>query len=84
MARNAVCGQKATFREDDFSGTGAADQELVADEVAAAPGENQWSIGQARALLLAFLGGEPSHTASVWEHAAQDRGPAVTSRIDAP
>jgi Transposase DDE domain group 1 len=34
--------------------------------------------------LLAAAGRKPPHTASVWEHAAQDRGAAVTSKIDAP
>jgi hypothetical protein len=39
---------------------------------------------QACPLLLAAAGRKPPHAASVWEHAAQDRGAAITSRIDEP
>jgi hypothetical protein len=40
--------------------------------------------GRARPLLLGAAGGESPHAAVVWEHARQDRGAAITSRIDEP
>jgi hypothetical protein len=57
---------------------------LVAHELAAAAGENRRTPNQARPLLLAAAGGESPHAAADWEHAAQDRGAAITSRIDEP
>jgi hypothetical protein len=35
-------------------------------------------------LFLGAAGGESPHAAVVWEHARQDRGAAITSRIDEP
>ena len=57
---------------------------LVADELAAADREDWRTPNQARPLLLAAAGGESPHAAAVWEYAAQDRGAAITSRIDEP
>ena len=57
---------------------------MVADELAAAAGENRRTADQARPLLLAAAGGKSPHAAAVWEHAAQDRGAAIASRIDEP
>jgi hypothetical protein len=36
------------------------------------------------AILLAAADREPPHLASVWEHAAKDRGIRITGRIDEP
>jgi Transposase DDE domain group 1 len=66
------------------SGAAEKNRRLVADELAAAAGENRRTPNQARPVLLAATGGESPHAAAVWEHAAQDRGAAITSRIDEP
>jgi hypothetical protein len=55
---------------------------LVADELAAAAGENRLTPNQARPLLLVVAGRQPPHAAAVWEHAAKDRGDTITSRRD--
>jgi hypothetical protein len=44
---------------------------LVADQLAAAAGENQRTIDQACTLLLVAAGIEPSDTAVVWWHAGK-------------
>ena len=53
-------------------GAAAEDREVVVDELAAATGKNRRSIGQARSLLLATVGGEPSDTAAVCVDGAAD------------
>jgi hypothetical protein len=53
-------------------------------ELAAAVGQDGRTAGQARRLLLVVAGGESPHTAPVWEHVTQDRGAAITDRIDEP
>jgi hypothetical protein len=57
------------------SGGGIAeeDRELVADQFAPAAGEDGWQAGQARPLLLADAGREPSDAPAVREHGAADR-----------
>ena len=57
------------------SGPGVAeeDRELTADQLAAKAGENRRSLDQARAVLLAAAGREPSGQATVWEHGTADR-----------
>ena len=62
---------------------GAADEgrHLVADQLAAATGENRRTLDQARTLLLAAAGGEPSDPAAVCRHAAEDRSAAVAGGI---
>jgi Transposase DDE domain group 1 len=61
-----------------FASTG---RQLVADQPAAAVGQDRRSIDQTRALLLAPAGGEPSYTRAVCRHAAEDRGAAVAGGI---
>ena len=53
---------------------GATDEDwqLLSDQLAAAVGEDGWPVGQARAVLLAAVGGEPSDEAVVWRHGAAD------------
>src|ERR1039457_3700261 len=63
------------------AGAARADREVVADQLAAAPGETRRAFNQACALLLAAAGGESSDAAAVWLHAAEDRGAAVASGI---
>jgi len=48
---------------------------LVADQLAAAAGENQRTIDQACTLLLVAAGREPSDTAVVWWHAGKIAAP---------
>ncbi len=54
-------------------GAAAADWELVADEPAAATGEDGRSAGEAYSLLLATLGREPSDQATLRGHGTADR-----------
>ena len=49
-------------------------QLLLADQLAAAAGEDRRTAGEACALLLAAAGGEPSDAAALWSDAAKDRG----------
>jgi hypothetical protein len=62
----------------------AADRRLVADQLAAAPAENRRTVDQARTLLLAAAGGEPSDAPALWQHAAEDRGAAIARGIGDP
>ena len=45
----------------------------VADQLAATNDEDRWPVGEARPILLANVGGEPSHAAVVREHGPADR-----------
>src|SRR5450759_329235 len=58
-----------------LAAAGAAEEnrELVADQFAAAAGQDRRQAGQARPILLADAGREPSHTAAVREHGPADR-----------
>jgi len=62
---------------------GAADAgcHLVANQLAAAGGEDRRTIDQARPLLLAAARGELSDAPTLWRHAAQDRAVALAKRI---
>ena len=55
------------------AGAAEEDRELVADQLAAAAGEDGRPAGQARPVLLAAAGREPSDAAAVREHGAADR-----------
>jgi hypothetical protein len=63
------------------AGAARADREVVANQLAAAAGENRRAFNQARTLLLAVAGGEPSDAAAFREHAAENCDAAVASRI---
>ena len=54
------------------AGAAEEDRELVADQFAAAAGEDGRQTGPARPVLLADAGREPSHTAVVREHDPAD------------
>ena len=54
-------------------GAAEKDREVVADQLAVALGEDRRSSDQARAVLLADAGREPSHAAAVQEHGKADR-----------
>jgi Transposase DDE domain group 1 len=59
------------------AGAGDADREVVADQLAAAVGEDRRTAHQTCALLLVGAGGEASDAAVVCRHAAEDRGAAI-------
>jgi len=65
------------------SGPGAADEnrELVADELAAAIGEDGWQANQARAVLLVDAGRKPPDQAAVRRDGGQDRRLAGGDRV---
>ena len=54
------------------AGAALEDRQLVADQPAAAAGEDGWSLGGTRPILLAAAGREPSDAAAVRGHAAPD------------
>src|SRR5437899_1547793 len=57
------------------------DWELVADELAAAAGEDGRPAGETCALLLAFAGRRTSESEAVRQHAENDRGVAAAGRL---
>src|SRR5260370_34163253 len=57
------------------------DWELVADELAAAAGEDGWSAGETCALLLAVAGRRTFESEAVRQHAENDRGVAAAGRL---
>ena len=57
------------------------DWELVADEFAAAFGQDRRTTGETCALLLAAAGRRASHAAAFWQHAEKDRGAAAAERV---
>ena len=63
------------------AGATPANRELVADESAAAAGEDRRTAGQTCALLLAIVGGRTSDEAAVWEYGAADRGAVASGGI---
>ena len=66
------------------AGAAEEDRELVADQLAAAAGEDGRQAGQARPLLLAARNREPPDGATVWKHGAADRLAALASRVGEP
>jgi hypothetical protein len=62
-------------------GTAEEDREVVVDELAVATCKDRRSIAQARSLLLAAVGREPSDAAGLWSLAGQDRSVALASRV---
>ena len=58
-----------------------AHRQLVADQSPAAPRQDGWAAGQARPLLLAPAGGEPSDAAAVRGDAPADLGAAGADRL---
>ena len=56
-------------------------EQLVADQLAATAGEDRRPFDQARPVLLAAAGGEPSDAAAVRKHGAADRGAAGASGV---
>src|SRR5271163_102388 len=63
------------------AGAARADRKVVADRLAAAVGEDRWTVDKARTFLLVAAGGEPPDETALWEHAAKDRGVTVADGI---
>jgi hypothetical protein len=63
-------------------GSAAEDRQLVADEFAATVGEDGWPIGQARPVLLADVGREPSDQAALLCDGRKDRRVAGPDGVD--
>ena len=57
---------------------------MVADQLAAAAGENRRSFDKARPLLLVTAGGESSYAAAFRQDVGKDRGAAFASGIGGP
>src|ERR1019366_4193000 len=68
---------------ESLAAAGAADEDrhLVADQLAAAAGENRRTFDKACPVLLVAAGGESSYAPALRKHAAQDRDVTVASRI---
>ena len=69
-----ACTGGATIAPGGAAGAAEEDRELVADEFAAAAGEDKRQAGQARAVLLADAGREPSDAADLRCDGASDCG----------
>ena len=85
--RSAVATERAGLQPGQSlaaAGASAANQELVADELATQVDEDRRSAGQARAVLLALIGGGTSEPAAVRRHAAQDLGAAAAEWVALP
>jgi len=65
-------------------GVAGADRRLVADQLAAAVGENRRAFDKACPVLLVAAGGESSDAPALRKHAAEDRGAAAASGIGGP
>ena len=66
-----------------MASAGAAEEHrrLVTDELAAAAGEDRWTAGQARPLLLVVAGRGTSAPAAVWPDAPTNLGAAGPERL---
>src|SRR5208283_636685 len=62
-------------------GVAQANRELVADQLAAAAGEDGRTAGETCPLLLAVVGGEPSDETVVWRYAPADRSAVASGGI---
>jgi hypothetical protein len=80
------CGQQSIYSRlagEPVAPAGAADagRHLVADQLAAAVGQDRWTADPTCAPLLVAIGREPSDAAAVRGHAAEGRGLAHASGI---
>jgi hypothetical protein len=66
------------------AGAAGVDREMVADQLAAAVGEDRRTAHQTCALLLVAAGGASPDPAALCRHAGEDRGAAVASGISGP
>ena len=63
------------------AGAAEEDRQLVADEFAAAVGEDGWPVDQARPVLLAAAGGGTFDVAALRGNGAADRGAAAPGGV---
>jgi hypothetical protein len=63
------------------AGAADADRHVVADQSPAAPRQDRWAAGQARAVLLAVAGGESSDPTPVRGNPSADLGAARADRL---
>ena len=63
------------------AGAAARDREVIVDQLAATAGEDRRPSGEARLLLLAIVGREPSDPAVVRKHGAADRRAVASGGI---
>ena len=75
--------RRVSFFSDSAAGVAKPDRQLVVDQLAAATGENRRSIGQARTVLLADGGREPSDQAALGGDGRKDRRLAGADGVDA-
>src|ERR1017187_9119582 len=81
---SAAGAEPAGLQPGEFvaaAGAAQANRELVADQLAAAAGEDRWTAGEACPLLLAFAGGEPSDETAFWKYGAADRDALASGGI---
>src|ERR1035437_315695 len=84
LQRGAAVAEPDRLQPREFvaaAGVAGAGRHLVADQLAAAPGENRRTAHQTCALLLVAAGGESSDAPALWKHAEEDRDAAVASGI---
>ena len=84
LQRGAAGAQPACLQPGEFvaaAGVTQANRELVAHEFAATTGEDGRTAGEARTVLLALTGREPSDEAALQEYGAADRGAVASGRI---
>src|ERR1035437_3777746 len=84
LQRGAAVAEPDRLQPREFvaaAGVAGAGRHLVADQLAAAPGEDRRAVDQACPVLLAPAGGESSDAAALRKHAAEDRDAAVASGI---
>lgn len=69
------------MQQERCAGAAERNRNVVSNQFAAAVGEDGRTADKACLLLLAIVGGEPSHAALVRKHAAADGGSAGASGV---
>jgi len=63
-------------------GAAEGDRIVVAHQLAAAAGENRWSVGKACAVLPDDAGGRTPHATAVRDDVAQNRAVAASGKLN--
>src|SRR5271167_397656 len=79
----AECSRLQPGKPLAAAGAAKGDQQLVANQLAAASGQDRRAPDKARPLLLAAAGGESPDAAAIWRHAGQGGGVAIAGGIGA-